>query len=256
MVLRRSSRRPVGEESCRCLARFRARRALSAGAVAMVSATALSGCGLGQLGLAGAGGAPESRATFTVRPAQGEKAAAPGEPIVVRVADGRFTSVVVKNPNGRTVKGTLSRGRTHLDLPAPQPGYGAAYTVEATAVDREGVPTTTTERFSTLVPARTSGARVNPSEGGVVGVGHAGDRALRGRRREPGGGREAARGRHQRVDADRGRLGMDRGPRGHLPAAGLLAGQHRDHRERPPHRGRDRPRRLGRQGPQHDLPHG
>jgi lipoprotein-anchoring transpeptidase ErfK/SrfK len=149
----------------------RSPRLIAAGALATAAAALLSGCGVGSLGLAGSDVAPESRATLTVTSMQGEKPATPGEPIVVTVADGRFTSVVVKNPNGRTVKGTLSRdGRTWTSQ-LRSLGYGATYTVDATAVDREGVPSTTSERFSTLVPSATAGASISPRDGAVMGVG-------------------------------------------------------------------------------------
>jgi lipoprotein-anchoring transpeptidase ErfK/SrfK len=144
-----------------------ARRALVPTAL-VVGALLLSGCG--QVALRAGAPQPQSRAVITVTPAPTGEPVAPGAPLVVEVAQGRLTDVVVTGPTGE-LPGTLaedgrtwtSRGRV-LD-------FGATYTVVAAAVDRQGLPTTAESTLRTVAPTKFLDLRVSPRAGSVVGVG-------------------------------------------------------------------------------------
>ena len=111
----------------------------------------------------------ESRATIAAQPS-GQKKADPGQRITVTATDGQLADVTVMGPKG-PVKGTLSDDGTVWTAKRSNLGFGATYTVEATAIDPRGVPTTTTDAFRTLEPKALFSAAVSPRDGATVGVG-------------------------------------------------------------------------------------
>ncbi len=111
----------------------------------------------------------QSRATIAAQPS-GEKKVDPGQRITVTATDGQLADVTVMGPKG-PLKGELSADGTVWTAKRSNLGFGATYTVEATAVDPRGVPTTTSDAFRTLEPKALFTAAVSPREEATVGVG-------------------------------------------------------------------------------------
>jgi lipoprotein-anchoring transpeptidase ErfK/SrfK len=134
----------------------------------LVGALALSGCG--QVVLSAGAPAEASRAVITVSPEPTGTPVAPSSPVVVAVADGRLTDVVVTGPRG-PLAGTLAPdGRTWTSTGRAL-DFGATYVVAASAVDRFGLPASTESTLRTVTPTRFLDVRVSPRAGAVVGVG-------------------------------------------------------------------------------------
>ncbi len=115
---------------------------------------------------------PKSTATLTFTPALGDTAVVPGSGLKVVADKGRITSVKVVNATGNPVKGALSTDNRSWVANDQLTGYGSKYVVAVTAVDREGITTTTREQVRTLVPEHTSGiAGVDPSPNTTFGAG-------------------------------------------------------------------------------------
>ena len=94
----------------------------------------------------------------------------PSVPLVVTVASGRLTDVVVSGPAG-PVSGSLSvDGRTWTSEQGVL-DYGTKYSVSAHAVDRTGLPTEVRQTLKTVSPTTFLGVAVSPGQGAVVGVG-------------------------------------------------------------------------------------
>lgn len=111
-----------------------------------------------------------SRASIVAEPA-GPTPVAPSAPVIVRAVDGVLSSVVVDGPDG-PLPGAIGPDGMTWTAQADQLGFGARYTVSATAVDVRGVPTTTTSAFTTLEPSRFVHAEVvSPKAGSTMGVG-------------------------------------------------------------------------------------
>ena len=102
--------------------------------------------------------------------AEGSTDANPVEPIVLTATDGRFDSVVMRNPEGLQVEGEFNpeftEWRTTEEL-----GYGRQYTLESTATDEAGLVTRRNDSFTTLTPTIMTAAYLTTGEGSVVGIG-------------------------------------------------------------------------------------
>jgi lipoprotein-anchoring transpeptidase ErfK/SrfK len=140
----------------------------------VAGATALSGCGFGQLQLHTlVDGAAASAAQVSLLPAPQPSTGtiSPDKPIVVSVADGRLTGVEVTRPDGKVLKGALSTDATAWSSKSRSLDYGTTYSVHATAVDRLGNATEVNSRVTTVKPDKfLSVSQVSPS-GQDVGVG-------------------------------------------------------------------------------------
>jgi lipoprotein-anchoring transpeptidase ErfK/SrfK len=111
----------------------------------------------------------QSRATIAAQPS-GQKKVDPGQRITVTATDGQLAEVTVMGPKG-PLKGELSADGTVWTAKRANLGFGATYTVEATAIDPRGVATTTTDAFRTLEPKALFSAAVSPRQDATVGVG-------------------------------------------------------------------------------------
>jgi lipoprotein-anchoring transpeptidase ErfK/SrfK len=111
----------------------------------------------------------QSRATIAAEPS-GQRKVDPGQRITVTATDGQLADVTVIGPKG-PLKGEISADGTVWTAKRSNLGFGATYTVEATAIDPRGVPTTTTDAFRTLEPKALYSAAVSPRAGATVGVG-------------------------------------------------------------------------------------
>jgi lipoprotein-anchoring transpeptidase ErfK/SrfK len=111
----------------------------------------------------------QSRATIAAQPS-GQKKVDPGQRVTVTATDGRLAAVTVTGPKG-PLKGEISADGSVWTAKRGNLGFGATYTVEATAIDQRGVPTTTTDAFRTLEPKALFGGVVSPRQDATVGVG-------------------------------------------------------------------------------------
>jgi lipoprotein-anchoring transpeptidase ErfK/SrfK len=139
-------------------------------ALASTAALGLSGCSLGQLGIHAGSVSRGSSATITISPTATGKPVAPSSPVVVKVAGGRLTDVVVAGPSG-DLAGTLSVDGHTWTSDGSLLDYGTAYSVSAKAVDRVGLATDLTQTIHTVAPSKFLGVYVSPSDGATVGVG-------------------------------------------------------------------------------------
>ncbi|WP_344549563.1 L,D-transpeptidase [Kitasatospora saccharophila] len=144
--------------------------------------TACSGGGGGAGGTGGTGGAAgggaastparakASAAVLSIEPGDGAKDVAPGA-VKVSVASGKLSEVTVTDQDGKAVEGALAADNLTW---TPAPGglsVGTTYRVNARAADTDGVATTATSTFSTLVPQRTAKVEDNVVTGQDFGVG-------------------------------------------------------------------------------------
>lgn len=111
----------------------------------------------------------DSRASISAEPS-GEKKVDPGQRIVVTANDGQLADVTVTGPKG-AIKGDLSDDGTVWTAKKRSLDFASTYTVEATAIDPRGVPTTQVDEFRTLKPKAFFGGWVSPRRDATVGVG-------------------------------------------------------------------------------------
>lgn len=148
----------------------RPRRTVVGTAVAAgLAVVTLAGCQPG-LTLVTAPQAQESKASIEA-PLLGQTGVKVNQPIVVNARDGRLATVSVTGPDGAPVDGQLSPDGTSWVSESSALAFDSTYKIKATAVDNRGVATTTTKTFSTLKPDGFVRAKVNPSQGTVIGVG-------------------------------------------------------------------------------------
>ena len=146
------------------------RRALVPATVLAASALALSGCSFGQLGVRAGSVTEASSATISVTPTPTGAAVTPSNPVVVQVAQGRLTDVVVTGPDGPLI-GALSVDGHTWTSEAGTLDYAATYSVSARAVDRVGLPTDMTQTLTTVAPSRFLEFSMSPKADATVGVG-------------------------------------------------------------------------------------
>ncbi|MBM7365619.1 lipoprotein-anchoring transpeptidase ErfK/SrfK [Gordonia hydrophobica] len=112
---------------------------------------------------------PAALATIAVPVANGTPIN-PTTPIVVDATGGTLTTVTVTNADGKQVTSQAAAGgkqwTTTEDL-----GYGHTYTVKATAVNADKVPTVKTFTVDTIAPSSTAYANVVPAPELVADVG-------------------------------------------------------------------------------------
>jgi lipoprotein-anchoring transpeptidase ErfK/SrfK len=111
----------------------------------------------------------QSRASVLAQPASAKRVD-PDQRIVVKASDGQLSSVTVVGPKG-PMRGELSPDGTVWTAKKATLDFGATYTVQATAVDARGVPTTQTDQIRTKKPKDFFSGSVLPDAGTTVGVG-------------------------------------------------------------------------------------
>ncbi len=111
----------------------------------------------------------QSRATISALPSSAKKVD-PAQRITVTATDGQLSQVTVTGPKG-PLNGQLSADGSTWTANRASLAFGSTYTVEATAIDPRGVPTTQTEAFRTVEPKAFFEATVQPSDGTTVGIG-------------------------------------------------------------------------------------
>jgi lipoprotein-anchoring transpeptidase ErfK/SrfK len=136
----------------------------------VAGALALSGCSVGQLGVHAGDARDSSSARISLSPTR-TKAIVPSAPVVVSVASGRLTDVVVEGPGGAPVPGQLSVDGHTWTSESGVLDYDASYSVSAEAVDRSGLPANLHTILHTVAPSSFLGLSVAPHDGAQVGVG-------------------------------------------------------------------------------------
>ncbi|MGW4383608.1 L,D-transpeptidase [Kitasatospora sp. NPDC004531] len=146
----------------RAAVRLWARRA------AVVPLVLLAGCS----GWSGSfdGGPPVSRAQLAIGPADGAQGVPVDGAVRVTVARGRLLEVRMADDRGAPVAGTLTADATAW-TPDGRLATATAYTVDATAVDADGLRAVQHAAFATVPPEHTFVAFFTPEDGSTVGVG-------------------------------------------------------------------------------------
>jgi lipoprotein-anchoring transpeptidase ErfK/SrfK len=108
-------------------------------------------------------------ANIKLQPAAGATDVAPGEPIKVTVADGTLGSVVLTNPDGKQVAGTVTPDKTAWAATEAL-GYGKTYTWSGTATGTDGKTSQIAGSFTTVKPKRMIRGKINTGDGGTFGI--------------------------------------------------------------------------------------
>lgn len=119
-------------------------------AVVGVAATALIAAGCGPTLIARSQTPEQSAVAMQVLPG-GERKAPVNQPIVVVAEDGSLAEVNVRGPKG-LMKGSYNAERNAWTSQAQSLDFGAKYSVEATATNGSGSPTTIDQTFKTVNP--------------------------------------------------------------------------------------------------------
>ncbi|MFF4026845.1 MULTISPECIES: L,D-transpeptidase [Nocardia] len=101
--------------------------------------------------------------------ADGAVGVSPGDPIPVKVDNGKLTAVTLLTPEGNPVAGQIAPDGTSWQL-TEQLGFDRTYRLQADAVGIGGT-TSTTISFTTLAPRNKTHPWLLPGENAVVGIG-------------------------------------------------------------------------------------
>ncbi len=139
---------------------------------ALAAVLLISGCGSQSAGGGGAGGGAQAQAKPAAKvhlePGGGSDVN-PAAPVKVGVERGKLDEVTLTNGDGKEVEGELAADGLSWTA-GEQLGYGKTYTWsgEATGTDGQSVPVQGS--FTTVSPAKTVRATVNPTDHTEVGV--------------------------------------------------------------------------------------
>ena len=101
--------------------------------------------------------------------ADGATGVSPGDPLPVRVDNGKLTAVTLLTPEGEPVAGRIAPDGLSWELTEPL-GFGRTYRLQAEALGIGGTTSTTTS-FTTMTPRVKTHPWLLPGEDAVVGVG-------------------------------------------------------------------------------------
>jgi lipoprotein-anchoring transpeptidase ErfK/SrfK len=102
-------------------------------------------------------------------PAFGSTGISPAVPLVVSVAQGKITKFTLTNPEGKAVKGAVSKDGTSWAI-GEVLGYGKTYTASGSALGTDGKAVAIKGSFTTVDPDTQVRVNVSPGDGDVVGV--------------------------------------------------------------------------------------
>ena len=102
-------------------------------------------------------------------PAFGTANMSPAQAVVISVAKGKITKLTLKNPEGKVVKGAISKDGTSWSL-GEVLGYGKKYTASGAALGSDGKAVAIKGSFTTVEPDTRVRVNVSPGDGAVVGV--------------------------------------------------------------------------------------
>ena len=149
------------------------RRLIGTVATLVASIVLLASCTSDDGGGAGKGGAPmekqASAAKVAFAPADGAKDVAPTEPVKVTVTGGEITEATVTNPEGQPVAGQVAPDKLSWTSTEVL-GYAKTYTYTVKTKNSDGKESTKNGTFTTLAPASTPRATINPGDNATVGV--------------------------------------------------------------------------------------
>ena len=143
-------------------------------ATALVAATVLLASCTSEEGGSGSSGGPIEKkapaAKIVFAPKDGAKDVSVLDPVKITVDGGELTAATVTNPEGQPVQGAIAEDKKSW-ASSEVLGYGKTYNYTATAKNTEGRETTEKGTFSTMAPASTPRATINPGDNATVGVG-------------------------------------------------------------------------------------
>lgn len=143
-------------------------------ATTLVAAIALLTSCTSDEGGSASGGSPIEKkvaaAKIAFAPQDGAKDVSVTDPVKITVSGGELTEAAVTNPEGQPVQGTLAEDKKSWAT-GEVLGYGKTYNYTATAKNEAGKETTQKGSFTTLTPASTPRATINPGDNATVGVG-------------------------------------------------------------------------------------
>lgn len=157
--------------------RRRSGRGKLLGSVAVLSALvlALGACSSGSSGDSSSVAIDSNPISELIKPKlvapikDGQKGVSPGDPLVIKVEDGKLITVSLVNPEGRAVGGEMSPDGQSWKL-TEQMGFGRAYTLNVEAMGLGG-KSSTTMSFTTISPNNRTHPYLLPGENEVVGIG-------------------------------------------------------------------------------------
>nr|MDQ3578987.1 Ig-like domain-containing protein [Actinomycetota bacterium] len=151
----------------------RARHATGPVGVVFLVLALLVGCTSESSGNGGAGAASTSeappKAKLTATPAADAVDVLVSLPVTVSVTEGSIDSVALTNAQGEQVKGEVAADKASWTS-AEALGYGKKYSYQAAATGTDGKKVELAGSFTTLKPAKTPRATVNPGDDATVGV--------------------------------------------------------------------------------------
>ncbi|WP_152626271.1 L,D-transpeptidase family protein [Streptacidiphilus carbonis] len=138
------------------------------GAAAGGAASASAGAGGGSASTPSA--SPNSAAVVTISPKNDSTGVDTNGALKVTVATGKLTTVKVAASDGTAITGTLATDGSNW-TPASALRSGTKYSVDATAVDSNGLSVTERSSFTTMTPSNTNIGNFNVDAGATYGVG-------------------------------------------------------------------------------------
>jgi hypothetical protein len=147
-------------------------RRLMGTATTLVAAIALlASCTSDDGGVAGSpAAATAAAAKIAFAPKDGATDVNVLEPAKITVSGGELTEATLTNPEGEQVEGAIAEDKKSWTS-GEDLGYGKTYTYTAKAKNAEGKETTEEGSFTTMTPAATPRATINPTDDATVGVG-------------------------------------------------------------------------------------
>jgi lipoprotein-anchoring transpeptidase ErfK/SrfK len=118
----------------------------------------------------GGGGEAAAKAKIVAEPAVDAKDVPVLQPIKITVSEGQLTAATVTNPEGKPVEGAIAADKLSWTS-TERLGFGKIYTYAAKAMGSDNKPVELKGTFSTMSPAKTIRATVNPIDNAAVGVG-------------------------------------------------------------------------------------
>lgn len=112
--------------------------------------------------------APAAKIAFA--PADGATDVLVTEPVKITVSGGELTEATVTNPEGQPVEGAIAADKLSWTS-GEVLGYAKTYTYAAKAKNADGKESKLGGTFTTLAPASTPRATINPADNATVGVG-------------------------------------------------------------------------------------
>jgi lipoprotein-anchoring transpeptidase ErfK/SrfK len=135
----------------------------------LVVAVLLVACSGGSTGPSGESAPPRPQAQVSTLPGDKAKNISPTLPVSVRVTGGGLLQVMLTNPEGKAVAGTLSADRRSWISTEPL-GYGKTYTWSGSAAGPDRLSVPVAGSFTTVQPQRQLHATLNIGDGDTVGI--------------------------------------------------------------------------------------